>query len=942
MRSEIVVGGENGKEATEPSVLMLQTMAVHHHHHPDPCSRSVIIHPPQQQVHHQQQMADVIHPPAGMFAPPLPVQNNHSNERREFREPELDIEFDGTTVLCRVCGDKASGFHYGVHSCEGCKGFFRRSIQQKIQYRPCTKNQQCSILRINRNRCQYCRLKKCIAVGMSRDAVRFGRVPKREKAKILAAMQSVNARLAERSLPAEFADEVQLMQSVVRAHMETCDFTREKVQVLMADAHRQPNYTACPPTLACPLNPTPAPSNGQQQLLQDFSERFLPAIRDVVEFAKRLPGFTLLAEDDKVTLLKPGVFEVLLVRLAAMFDSQSNTMLCLNGQLLRRDALHNSSNARFLMDSMFEFAERLNSLALNDAELGLFCAVVVIAADRPGLRNVELVERMQSKLRSVLENVLNQAHPDKAGLFLELLRKIPDLRTLNTLHSEKLLAFKMTEQQQQQQQQHYNHHPHQQTPPPTASPWHNDRDSYDEEGGAKSPMGSVSSSGAESISSGVEGTSSMSDLPLLAAVAGSAVPLMSGSSHRRRMRGPSENGSSSMSSDGEEMESSGRSMLRIVESPPRTHSAGAGSSAGSVNGSCPYSKMRKLDSPDDSGIESGVDRYEKMSTASRSTNTSLCSSPRSSLEDKVKEVDEMQLHHHHHHHHHATTSAPSVGQGGQSSVDDMPVLKRVLQAPPLFDTNSLMDEAYKPHKKFRALTRSSAGSKGDESPMRHPSVSSPPRSSPSSSSSSTSTVSVLSAALSSPPGTYSALCSALTSPPTTSSLAMSLSSGVVSSLTSTHSTLARSLMEGPKMVSTEQQRRADLIVANIMKGNVSASSPTPSSSSSGQNYSMSPSPHSSNNGQQQRTVLTSGPLYVGSPAPSGSSSWNYNHQRASPVSPRLHSSPSPSRVAQQPESASLAGADSQPLNLSLKSPSSSPARPTTPVTHSTHYFPLHA
>nr|CAH0110753.1 unnamed protein product [Daphnia galeata] len=942
MRSEIVVGGENGKEATEPSVLMLQNMAVHHHHHhQDPCSRSVIIHPP---VHHpvvQQQMAnDVIHNPpvSGMFAPPLPIQNN-SNERREFREPELDIEFDGTTVLCRVCGDKASGFHYGVHSCEGCKGFFRRSIQQKIQYRPCTKNQQCSILRINRNRCQYCRLKKCIAVGMSRDAVRFGRVPKREKAKILAAMQSVNARLAERSLPAEFADEVQLMQSVVRAHMETCDFTREKVQVLMADAHRQPNYTACPPTLACPLNPTPAPSNGQQQLLQDFSERFLPAIRDVVEFAKRLPGFTLLAEDDKVTLLKPGVFEVLLVRLAAMFDSQSNTMLCLNGQLLRRDALHNSSNARFLMDSMFEFAERLNSLALNDAQLGLFCAVVVIAADRPGLRNVELVERMQSKLRSALENVLNQAHPDKAGLFLELLRKIPDLRTLNTLHSEKLLAFKMTEQQQQQQQ-HYNHHGQQQTPPPTASPWHNDRDSYDEEGGAKSPMGSVSSSGAESICSGVEGTSSMSDLPLLAAVAGSAVPLMSGS-HRRRMRGPSENGSSSMSSDGEEMDSTGRSLMRIVESPPR---AGAGSSAGSLNGSCPYSKMRKLDSPDDSGIESGVDRYEKMSTASRSTNTSLCSSPRSSLEDKVKEMDEM----HHHHHHHSTPSAPSAGRVGQSSVDDMPVLKRVLQAPPLFDTNSLMDEAYKPHKKFRALTRC-AGSKGEESPMRVPAVNSPSSSSSSSSSTSTPTVSVLSAALSSPPGTYSALCSALTSPPSTSLLASSLSSGVVSSLTSTHSTLARSLMEGPKMVSTEQQRRADLIVANIMKGNVvTGSSPTPSSSS--QNYSMSPSPHSSssNGQQQQRTVLTSGPLYVGSSPPSSSSSWNYHHQRSSPVSPQQqhHSSPSPSsriQQQQQPESVSSVGADSQPLNLSLKSPSSSPARPTTPVTHNnTHYFPLHA
>ena len=57
-------------------------------------------------------------------------------------------------------------------------------------------------------------------------------------------------------------------------------------------------------------------------------------------------------------------------------------MLCLNGQLLRRDALHNSSNARFLMDSMFEFAERLNSLGLDDAQLGLFSAVVIIAAGK--------------------------------------------------------------------------------------------------------------------------------------------------------------------------------------------------------------------------------------------------------------------------------------------------------------------------------------------------------------------------------------------------------------------------------------------------------------------------------------------------------------------------------------------------------------------------------
>lgn len=54
-------------------------------------------------------------------------------------------------------------------------------------------------------------------------------------------------------------------------------------------------------------------------------------------------------------------------------------MICLNGLVLRRESLHSASNARFLMDSMFDFAERMNSLRLTDNEIGLFSAVVVIA-----------------------------------------------------------------------------------------------------------------------------------------------------------------------------------------------------------------------------------------------------------------------------------------------------------------------------------------------------------------------------------------------------------------------------------------------------------------------------------------------------------------------------------------------------------------------------------
>ncbi|EPB69372.1 zinc finger, C4 type [Ancylostoma ceylanicum] len=67
--------------------------------------------------------------------------------------------------LCVVCGDKASGRHYGAVSCEGCKGFFKRSIRKQIGYM-CRGAKDCPVTKFHRNRCQYCRLKKCLSMGM--------------------------------------------------------------------------------------------------------------------------------------------------------------------------------------------------------------------------------------------------------------------------------------------------------------------------------------------------------------------------------------------------------------------------------------------------------------------------------------------------------------------------------------------------------------------------------------------------------------------------------------------------------------------------------------------------------------------------------------------------------------------------------------------------------
>lgn len=97
--------------------------------------------------------------------------------------------------LCLVCGDIASGFHYGVASCEACKAFFKRTIQGNriepaalievllsielfllgnIEY-TCPASNDCEINKRRRKACQACRFQKCLRMGMLKEGVRLDR-----------------------------------------------------------------------------------------------------------------------------------------------------------------------------------------------------------------------------------------------------------------------------------------------------------------------------------------------------------------------------------------------------------------------------------------------------------------------------------------------------------------------------------------------------------------------------------------------------------------------------------------------------------------------------------------------------------------------------------------------------------------------------------------------
>ncbi|XP_023476620.1 nuclear receptor subfamily 1 group D member 2 isoform X1 [Equus asinus] len=482
-------------------------------------------------------------------------------------------KFSGMVLLCKVCGDVASGFHYGVHACEGCKGFFRRSIQQNIQYKKCLKNENCSIMRMNRNRCQQCRFKKCLSVGMSRDAVRFGRIPKREKQRMLIEMQSAmktmmnsqfsghlqNDTLVEHheqtALPAQeqlrpkpqlepeniksssppssdFAKE-EVIGMVTRAHKDTFMYNQEQrensAETMQPQRERVPknmeqynlNHDHCGSGLSshfpcsesqqhlngqykgrnlmhypnghaicianghcmnfsnaytqrvcdrvsidgfsqnenknsylcntggrmhlvCPMSKSPYvdPHKSGHEIWEEFSMSFTPAVKEVVEFAKRIPGFRDLSQHDQVNLLKAGTFEVLMVRFASLFDAKERTVTFLSGKKYSVDDLH-SMGAGDLLNSMFEFSEKLNALQLSDEEMSLFTAVVLVSADRSGIENVNSVEALQETLIRALRTLIMKNHPNEASIFTKLLLKLPDLRSLNNMHSEELLAFKV-------------------------------------------------------------------------------------------------------------------------------------------------------------------------------------------------------------------------------------------------------------------------------------------------------------------------------------------------------------------------------------------------------------------------------------------------------------------------------------------------------------------
>lgn len=133
----------------------------------------------------------------GQAATPMIADEDTMNDYNEQPQSQLDPLTPGMNRRkstfpfgkCRVCGDRATGVHYGISTCEGCKGFFKRSILRNEFYK-CFFGNNCVLTPKNRNRCKACRFKKCIQAGMSFSGIKMGRIPKAEKVKAIEVLRN--------------------------------------------------------------------------------------------------------------------------------------------------------------------------------------------------------------------------------------------------------------------------------------------------------------------------------------------------------------------------------------------------------------------------------------------------------------------------------------------------------------------------------------------------------------------------------------------------------------------------------------------------------------------------------------------------------------------------------------------------------------------------------
>jgi len=414
---------------------------------------------------------------------------HQSNQENSKITPSSRILVD---VPCKVCHDNSSGKHYGIFACDGCAGFFKRSIRRNRQY-VCKNRGQggCQVDKTHRNQCRSCRLKKCAEAGMNRDAVQHERGPRNSTIR--------------RQMALLMKESNEILSSVYRAtpnlfqrFMPPTVITPPATNDISGDQHCTPTssnstMTSSSPSDFCNLNAAPAISTPIMSPLMmpapkypnpfDFRSYFSTSADTVCETAARLlfacvnwfktvPAFVNLDMKDQITLLEEGWRENFIL-CAAQFQMPLEIAPLLANAGLTPETT--SSEKLFkIMSELRNFQEIIAKFKQAQVDATEFYCLKAIAlfktslpnksnesqsCDSPSssssstadssntnhstyLKDIQSITAFQDQTQLALSKYVATAYPNQPYRFGHLLLLLPALRSVSSQTIEELFFKK--------------------------------------------------------------------------------------------------------------------------------------------------------------------------------------------------------------------------------------------------------------------------------------------------------------------------------------------------------------------------------------------------------------------------------------------------------------------------------------------------------------------
>ncbi|RVE56031.1 hypothetical protein OJAV_G00232160 [Oryzias javanicus] len=333
--------------------------------------------------------------------------NGGSTRRCGEEESQVKCEFMLGSVakrLCLVCGDVASGYHYGVASCEACKAFFKRTIQGNIEY-SCPASNECEITKRRRKSCQACRFVKCLAVGMLREGVRLDRVR--------GGRQKYKRRIdAENSLYLHSQNPLPQKKTFSAGGV-----VENKVISLLLVAEPECIFAMPDPTV-------PESDIKALTTLCDLADRELVVN---IGWAKHIPGFASLSLADQMSLLQSGWMEILILRVVFRSLAFEDKLVYAEDYIMDEE----QSKLAGLLDlnnAILQLVKKYKSIGLEKEEFVVLKAIALANSDSMQIEDTEAVQRLQDELHGALQDYELTHHPEDPRRAGKVIMTLPLLR----------------------------------------------------------------------------------------------------------------------------------------------------------------------------------------------------------------------------------------------------------------------------------------------------------------------------------------------------------------------------------------------------------------------------------------------------------------------------------------------------------------------------------